>query len=138
MKRATTYSRREEEQHLCNSNMTCLLKSCKTTRKKSMVNEILHNLFPGTGKSPWARFSKVPKRFAVLRMAFRARKVFRTFREKRDPAHKFCISMKANQRPLHSHVLSKAFSLTTAKKIDHIRICNFSPILRLGIQANWA
>ena len=78
------------------------------------------------------------KRVAVLRMAFRARKVFRTFREKRDPAHKFCISMKATQSPLPSDVLSKALSLTTAKKIYHILICHFSTILRLGMQANWA
>ena len=66
------------------------------------------------------------KQVAVLRMAFRARKVFRTFREKRDPAHKFCISMKATQSPLPSDVLLKAFSLTTTKKIYHIRIWFFN------------
>ena len=110
-----------------------------------MVSEIPYNLFPATGKSPGARFSKAPKRFgrfsgdailclksevvsrhetsllfkfvfpfqdmkrpalqnkrvAVLQMAFRARKVLGIF-DKRGPAHKFCIGMKATQRPLHS------------------------------------
>jgi len=56
------------------------------------------------------------KRVAVLRMAFRARKVFRTFREKRDPAHESCIGMKATQRPLHSDVLSKEFSFQQSRR----------------------